>query len=84
MYRKTYPLHKNDFVAQAELTKFITLSDYRNRGFKSYGVELTDSGFAVCLHERLLLLIPGKVKYTELEIARQQLCRFVCTRCGGN
>jgi thiol peroxidase len=56
------------FCGAEGLDRVITLSDFRNSGFgKTYGVELTDSGFRG-LFARAIVVVgkDGHVRYTEL------------------
>ncbi|MEY4930881.1 MAG: hypothetical protein RI909_1605 [Bacteroidota bacterium] len=65
---KDLPFAQKRFCGAEGIDRAITLSDFRSHGFgKSYGVELTDSGFAG-LFARAVVVIDaaGKVKYTEL------------------
>jgi thiol peroxidase len=65
---KDLPFAQKRFCGAEGIDKALTLSDYRNRGFgKSYGVELTDSGFVGLFARAVVVIDPaGKVKYTEL------------------
>ena len=65
---KDLPFAQKRFCGAEGIDKVITLSDFRSRGFgKSYGVELTDSGFAGLFARSVIVIDPtGKVKYTEL------------------
>ena len=65
---KDLPFAQKRFCGAEGIDKAITLSDFRSRGFgKSYGVELTDSGFAGLFARSVIVIDPtGKVKYTEL------------------
>ena len=65
---KDLPFAQKRFCGAEGIDKAITLSDFRSRGFgKSYGVELTDSGFAGLFARAVIVIDPrGKVKYLEL------------------
>ena len=65
---KDLPFAQKRFCGAEGIDKAITLSDFRSRGFgKSYGVELTDSGFAGLFARSVIVIdLSGKVKYTEL------------------
>ena len=65
---KDLPFAQKRFCGAEGIDKAITLSDFRSRGFgKSYGVELTDSGFAGLFARSVIVIdLAGKVKYTEL------------------
>ncbi len=65
---KDLPFAFRRFCGAEGIDKVQTASDFRSRGFsRTYGVELTDSGFAG-LTARAVVVIgtDGKVKYTEL------------------
>ena len=65
---KDLPFAMNRFCGAEGIDRVFMGTDFRNRGFStSYGVELTNGGFAgLCARAVVVIDKEGKIKYTEL------------------